>query len=90
MRKGTQENGAPYIEWQQAENGFKKAWIQIREGDKDWAGTRRYLNVVRSDGEGRGMGNATDFPIASNLSDDEILEAFVRSTCAIVGCKLGK
>jgi hypothetical protein len=55
---------------------------------KDWADTGRYLNVVRIDALGKGpAGNATDFPIWSKLSDEQILEAFVSAVCGITGCK---
>ncbi len=79
-----------YLEWEIGPGGFKRAWVQHREAtDKDWAGTGRYLNVVRVEGYDIGpAGNATDFPIFSNLSDDQILIAFVASVCAITGCKL--
>lgn len=83
--------GQAYIEWQQGDTpwGYKKAWIQHKsDPEKDWAGTGRYLNVVRSDGEGRGGGNPTDFPISSDLPDEQILTAFVAAVCAITGCKL--
>jgi hypothetical protein len=71
------------------QGGWKRAWIQDRSGsDKDWAGTGRYLNVVRVDGPGIGPGgNATDFPIFCDLPDEQILEAFVQSVCAITGCQ---
>lgn len=84
--------GQPYIEWEQAPGGFKRAWIQRKtDPDKDWANALdgRYLNVVRIEHQGGGpAGNATDFPIFSNLSDEQILEAFVASVSAITGCKL--
>jgi len=59
--------------------------------DKDWAGAKdgRYLNVVRVERPGAGpAGNATDFPIFSDLSDEQILVAFVTSVSAITGCTL--
>ncbi len=81
-----------FIEWQQGASGFKRAWIQRRPGtDKDWAGSKdgRYLNVVRVERPGAGpAGNATDFPIFSDLSDEQILVAFVTSVSAITGCTL--
>lgn len=82
--------GQPFIEWQQGENGSKRAWIQDRSGtDRDWAGAGRYLNVVRIERLGVGpAGNATDFPIFSKLSDEQILEAFVTVVSAITGCRL--
>lgn len=83
--------GQPYVEWQQAPvpGGFKRAWIQRRDdADKDYAGTGRYLLVVRCTEPGRPGGNPTDFPIWSSLSDREILEAFVASVCAITSCEL--
>ena len=84
--------GQPFIEWEQAPGGYKRAWIQRKiDPDKDWAGTPegRYLNVVRIERLGAGpAGNATDFPIFSTLSDAQILEAFVAAVSAITGCRL--
>jgi hypothetical protein len=84
--------GQHYIEWQQAEipAGYKRAWILRQPPEKDWAGTKRYLSVVRIDKRRKGSGgNPTDFPVFNkSLSDDQILEAFVSSVCAITGCKL--
>ena len=83
--------GQPYIEWKIGQGGYKRAWIQYREAEKDWAQTpgRRYLNVVRIENLGTGpAGNATDFPIFNDLPDEQILEAFVASVSAITGCKL--
>ncbi|MCY9829484.1 MULTISPECIES: hypothetical protein [Vibrio] len=83
--------GQLYIEWQQAAGGYKRAWVQHREPDRDWANTPegRYLNVVRIAELGAGpAGNATDFPIFSPLSDEQILIAFVTSVSAITGCAL--
>ena len=80
----------PFIEWEQAPGGFKRAWIQHKsESEKDWAGTGRYLNVVRIERLGGGpAGNPTDFPIFNALSDEQILEAFVAAVSAITGCRL--
>jgi hypothetical protein len=82
--------GQPFIEWEQAPGGYKRAWIQNKsDPDKDWAGCGRYLNVVRIEALGTGpSGNATDFPIFSDLPDDQILKAFVSAVCAITGCHL--
>ena len=83
--------GQLFIEWEQAPGGYKRAWIQRRKGDpdRDWAGTDRYLNVVRVGAPGEGpSGNPTDFPIFSKLPDEQILQAFVASVCAITGCRL--
>ena len=88
----TDSKGQRYIQWaQNPENraGWKRAWIQHKTDDKDWAGTQRYLNVVRIDLDRRGIGgNPTDFPIFSDLPDDQILEAFVAAVCAVTGCRL--
>jgi len=85
----TDTKGQPYIEWVQAEvpGGRKRAWIQRRDGDKDWAQTPdgRYLNVVRVDETP--SGSPTDFPIFSELPDEQILVAFVAAVCAITGCR---
>lgn len=84
--------GQPFIEWEQAPRGYKRAWIQRKtDPDKDWASTpeARYLNVVRIERLGAGpAGNPTDFPIFSTLGDEQILEAFVTSVSAITGCPL--
>lgn len=78
----------PYIEWQQIEGAYKRAWIQRRTGEKDWAGSGRYLNVVRCQEKGRVGGNPTDFPIWNDLPDEDILRAFVHTVSAITGAKL--
>jgi hypothetical protein len=89
MIRGTDGNGAHYINWETGDGGFKRAWIQHRTGDRDWAGTGRYLNVVRTDTlEGGPSGNATDFPVYNELPDRQVLEAFVAAVSAITGCKL--
>lgn len=81
--------GQPYIQWEQAPGGWKRAWIQTKDGEGDWAGTKRYLNVVRTSGADSGpSGNATDFPIFSDLPDEQILEAFVAAVCAVTGCRI--
>ena len=81
-------NGSPYIEWEQAAGSFKRAWIQTRSGEKDWAGTGRYLQVVRCQSEGRPGGNPTDFPIRNSLSDEQILRSFVYVVSAITGSQI--
>lgn len=88
----TDGKGQLYIEWRQAAvpGGYKRAWIQRKtDTSKDWAGTGRYVNVVRVEGPGEGpAGNATDFPVFSDLPDRQILEAFVAAICAVTGCRL--
>src|SRR5438034_9846846 len=90
MQVQRDQKGQPFIEWEQAPGGFKRAWIQRKtDPGKDWASTGRYLNVVRIEGLGAGpAGNATDFPVFSSLTDEQILEAFVAAVCAITGCRL--
>jgi len=81
----------PYIEWEQSEGAFKRAWIIRREDGehRDWAGTGRYINVVRCNSPGHPGGNSTDFPVyGSSLSDEQLLTAFVHSICAMTGCPL--
>ncbi len=83
--------GQKYLEWEIFPGGYKRAWIQRRDEENDRARTpqRRYLNVVRVETLDKGpAGNATDFPIFSLLSDEQILVAFVSSVCAITGCAL--
>lgn len=82
-----------FIQWEQGAGtgGWKRAWIQHKTApDKDWAKTGRYLNVARTDGPNSGpAGNATDFPIFNHaLRDEQILEAFVASVCAVTGCQI--
>lgn len=85
-------NDAPYIEWEQRPGGIKRAWVQRKDttSDKNWADVPdgRYLNVVRCTEWGRTGGNATDFPIFSELPDEQILVAFVTSVSAITGCQI--
>jgi hypothetical protein len=84
--------GQPYIQWMQrdTDGGYKRAWIQHKTGTADWAGTGRYVNVVRTEGPSTGpAGNATDFPVFSaHLSDEQVLEAFVACVCAVTGCPI--
>jgi hypothetical protein len=86
------KQGQPMIEWHQANGGWKRAWIQRKtDPEKDWANARdaRYLNVVRTEGPGKGpAGNATDFPIFSDLPDEQILTSFVYAVSSVTGCKL--
>ncbi|MEQ8412071.1 MAG: hypothetical protein RIC51_03715 [Erythrobacter sp.] len=89
VQTGVDGKGSKYIEWKIGEGGFKRAWIQHRTPDKDWAGTGRYLNVVRIEGFHKGpAGNATDFPIFSDLPDEQILRNFVIATAAVTGLKI--
>lgn len=83
-------SGQPYVEWEQANGHYKRAWIQRKtEPSKDWAGTGVYLNVVRCNSPGHPGGNPTDFPIFdSGLRDEQILIAFVHSVNAITRCRL--
>ncbi|MDJ0642467.1 MAG: hypothetical protein QNJ15_06600 [Erythrobacter sp.] len=81
-------NGSPFIEWEQYKGGWKRAWIQYKADDRDWANTGRYLNVVRCNAPGRPGGNPTDFPIFdTELSDNEILISFVALVNGLTGCE---
>ena len=80
-------NGQPYVEWDQGQGAFKRAWRQERSGDRDWAGTGRYLNIVRCENPGRPGGNPTDFPIYNELPDKQILLAFVYAANAVTGLR---
>ena len=85
MRIQRDGNGQPYIEWEQVKGIYKRAWIQERHDEKDWARTGRYLNVVRCNEPGQPGGNPADFPIYNQLPDEQILLAFVYATNAITG-----
>jgi hypothetical protein len=87
MHFGNDGKGQRYVEWDIAHGILKRAWIQHRDGEKDWAGTRRYLNVVRVEAPHAGpKGQAADFPIFSEETDeDKILADFVDSVCRAVG-----
>ena len=68
--------------------GYLEKWLWMRAST--WFGPEqaKYLNVARVDGPGIGPGgNATDFPIFCHLPNEQILEAFVQSVCAITGCR---
>lgn len=76
-----------YVAWSQGPHGFKRAWIQHRTGSKDWAGTGRYINVVRTKAlDSPPAGNGTDFPIFSHLPDNQALISFVVAVCGVTGC----
>jgi hypothetical protein len=88
MRIDRDKTGQPMIEWQQAQGGWKRAWIRTAAPDTDWARTGRYLNVVRVEAPFTGTaGQSTDFPIFCDLPPEQILEAFVQSVCPITGCQ---
>ena len=78
-----------YVVWDQG-GAKKRAWIQTKDDpEKDWAKTKRYLNVVRCNEHGNPGGNATDFPVFDKrLSDEQILRAFVYSISSITGCQI--
>ena len=80
-------NGQPYVEWSQGCGGYKRAGIRHpTDPDKDWAGVGRDLNVVRVEEPHRGpAANSTDFPISSDLDDEQILVAFVTAVTSITG-----
>ena len=79
-------NGAPYIEWEQINGGYKRAWVQTKvDPEKDWANTGRYLNIVRCNAPGQVSGNPTDFPIFNDIPSEEILIAFVHMVNGISG-----
>jgi len=91
MRFFDDTNGSLCVEWEQAFGHHKRAWIQRRTTEEDWAETpdRKYLNIVRVDiNSGNPAGSPTDFPIYSTLPDRQILEAFVMAVCAITGCPM--
>jgi hypothetical protein len=89
MESGIDGSGQHYIEWQIGPKAWKRAWIQNRTGERDWAGTGRYLNLARVEGPGKGpAGNTADFPVyvpKSEKSDEEILRAFVTAVWDIAG-----
>lgn len=85
MQFGTDGKGQPYVEWDIG-GALKRAWIQTRTGDADWAGTGRYLNVVRVEAPHAGpRGQAADFPVFDPEADAQtILRDFVDSVCKAV------
>jgi len=90
MRTQKDKKGQLFVEWAQGPNGFKQAWIRRPVPGKDWAGTGRYVNVVRISALGGGpAGNSTDFPIfipEHQKSDTDILSDFVTAACKTTGC----
>lgn len=89
MQFGNDGKGQRYVEWEIAPDCLKRAWIQYRISENDWAGTGCYLNVVRVEAPHSGpKGQAADFPVyftPTQMSDDQLLTAFVYSVCATVG-----
>ncbi len=89
MQWGFDGKGQRYLEWDVGNGGLKRAWIQHRTGEKDWASTGRYLNVVRCESYHTGpAGNATDFPIYNSLPDDQLLRNFVLAAAAVTSLNL--
>lgn len=91
---GKDGKGQRYVEWEIALGTgiLKRAWVQYRQGEKDWAETGRYLNVVRVEAAHSGpKGQAADFPIyltPAQASDDQVLTGFVKAVSQAVGCQL--
>lgn len=89
MHFGNDGIGQRYVEWEVAPGTLKRAWVQCKNGDKDWAGTGRYLNVVRVEAPNAGpKGQAADFPVylsADAMPDDQLLASFVYAVCSAVG-----
>jgi hypothetical protein len=52
--------------------GNVRVAVMHREGDKDWAGTGRYLSILAYTGRGDSMMMGPDIPISSEMSDAEI------------------
>lgn len=86
MQFSTDGKGQPYVEWDIGAGILKRAWIQHRKGTKDWAGTGRYLNVVRVEVPHAGpRGRAADFPIFdADATANQILTDFVHAVCQAV------
>jgi len=63
------------VSWEQAPGGWKRAWVQYRTGDKDWAGTGRYVTIARCVDNGNNPAQGADTPIdlPTAISDREIL-----------------
>ena len=80
--------GQPFIQWEQAKGGIKRAWIQHRSGAADWAECGRYLTVARW--KGARSGGAADFPIFSQDEDETVLASFVMAVNQVTGCDPAK
>lgn len=80
--------GQSYIQWKIADGNFRRVWVRRpKNSAKDYAKTGRYLSVVRTDSidSKRIGGNPTDFPVYSEVSDDQILRTFIRCIIAMTG-----
>lgn len=84
---GVDGRGSSYVEWDIAMGCHKRAWLQHRTGDRDWAGTSRYVNVTRVEGLHQGpSGIPPVFPVfREDVSDRRVLEDFVHGICGAVG-----
>jgi len=87
MHWGTDGRGSLYVEWEISKDCHKRAWVQRRTGDRDWAGTGRYVNVTRIVELHSGpTGMPSDFPVfRDDASDRTVLEDFVHGICRAVG-----
>jgi len=83
---GVDGRGSTYVEWEVAPHAYKRAWVQHRTGDRDWAGTGRYVNVTRVEGPRTGpSGIPADFPVyRPQATDRALLEDFVHGIHAAV------
>src|SRR5258708_6136872 len=81
--------GQPYTEWEQAPGIRKRAWIQRRDGEKDWAHhSRRQISETLYALTKLLQEILTDFPVFSQLPGQQVLEAFVGAVCAVTACPL--
>jgi len=66
---------------------FKNVRIAVvdRIGEKDWAGTGRYLSIRAYTGDGARVFMGPDIPISSGLSDDDVERLTVAFLTAVCG-----
>ena len=84
---GVDRRGSTYVEWEIGAGIYKRAWVQHRIGDRDWALVGRYVNVTRIEGLHSGpAGIPSDFPVYREGVDDRtVLSDFVDGICRAVG-----
>jgi len=72
----TTSSSVTSMQWLHRGDGyFKRIWIQYRSGDRDWAGTGRYVNIGNWK-DGRLVGIPQDLPVyRRDVTDAQIVFA---------------
>lgn len=76
----------PYIEWSTDEEYNVRVWIKREKGSSFWRHIR-HLCIARCKAMGQPGANTVSIPIYSQVSDEQILAAFVGMTSVLTGAE---